>query len=1256
MKRCTLIQCTAAIVLAVATALECAAQEAPDARALAARGVTFYAPFEGSAEPAYARGNPEPTYVDSLEFVEGKIGQAVLTKRSRETELGKTKGRASGLNYSATGHLYGERGTLAYWFQPLYDADDPMIRSGSSSTGPYLVNVSSVEDTYYYQFIRANIKGGAFYFWVVDRDGHWHGPSYGEAIKTWKRGQWHHLVMTWDATQGMRFYDNGELKYSTWGEDAFPPATPYKIGVGAGGPRERPTYTTSADAVYDELIMLDRSVSDEEVALLMQGRYLDLAPTAPVELSEEQVAERRRAFLIEDDPNRLSFVAAEGTIQGSLRRLQPEDIQMRFILAPYLADGRFQPRVAFAQGGLTMARDVTIRLPDGQTAHYAVIEGKPAEGTAFSLPAQNLTFETTEAEAARAEIPDLGEIVLRVPAASAIGEVQLLGEDTRPPDWEPDVSWRLSALAQPGDLGPQGERLLGILDAADRQLLLPGEGEMPPITVLPTHHLYLASPPMGEDLAVNRVRVRLPMKPGAKRDIIRVTLPHPCEPTMFYLSADLGLEWDDAAEQALELSIEGPGMVYPAEGRVLVELVSAQGFELAGAPELSVEVEAAQAQGKAFATDYLRFINDEFTARMSHNFKYYSRGIDTDNPLTRALARILKFDPDNELALDMLHWARIEPWPEFELPAEGPEQFPDAVKWARLAAMQARDVIHWWIDERQDETGYMVGRANTWNDDTKLFDEYSFLALLTGDEKLVAAMEKYLDAHWASGRMVKGWSAYLTDIVHSAEEASYLEPAIALLRYGDPVHLERLMATAANIETWTGINARGHRHFRSNFFTADEMKTEGHFGHDVGLNATAMTATMYLAWYSRHPAACRHLTEWMDAWVEDSMRETPEKPAGLIPSWIDFQTDELGPDRGVYASQLTMMMNAAYQLTGDEKYLQPLLSYLERKHERWPQYLNMAGADLRRDLGAGDYDELMLAVADERMQSIADDSFFQRGMYYTELPPVLGWLVTGDTKYLEATALNAYRNNWRGRRMYTIVDAHKDRVYPWGRYLLPWMYCGGNALDGRGSGPWPTIAVSWERAGYDFAALVHEAKPDSLRLTAYNFADARTVLMRVWRLVPGPYRLTTQPAVGEAATQEVELHRGARVPLSLPARAGLQVSLELLGTGDWSPERPDLALSRLEGASVEDGKLTVIVHNVGSRDAPACKAALYAADQLLGEAEVPAIEAPLDFVPRTAEVSFKLAGNVTGDLRVVVDPSDEVAEIAEENNALDVAL
>ncbi len=479
--------------------------------------------------------------------------------------------------------------------------------------------------------------------------------------------------------------------------------------------------------------------------------------------------------------------------------------------------------------------------------------------------------------------------------------------------------------------------------------------------------------------------------------------------------------------------------------------------------------------------------------------------------------------------------------------------------------------------------------------------------------------------------MVHGWSEPWTDIVHSAEEASYLEPTMALVRYGDPLHIERLMETASNVEYWTGITGPGHRHFRSNFFTADRMKTEGHFGRDVGLNATAMMASMYLAWYCHHPTASTHLTEWIGAWVEDAMAEAPDKPAGEIPAWVGFETHEIGPAREVYLAELTMMMNAAYQLTGDETFVQPLAGYLEREHQRWPQVLNMAAADLRRALGPGEWDELLLATADERLQRIRDDSFFQRGLYYDELPGVLGGLITGDLGYLEATCYHAWRNNRRARRIYTEIDPHKDRVYPWARYVLPWMYCGGNALDGRGSAPWPTVAVSWD-AGYDFAALVRERTDERLVVTAWNFGEARRVGMRIWAMAPGTYRVTVRPQGGTGVQREMVLERGMPVPIDLPAQGSAEIELALIEAGDWSPERADLALSAIEGVAVQDGRLTVIVHNIGALDAPACRATVAVGGQMIAEAQVPAIAAPGDFLPRTAEVSLDLPAGVAGEM------------------------
>ena len=1255
-----------AIVAALICLTGVACAQALTPAELEARGVTFYAPFDESATAAYARGNAEPTNLVNAWLVEGKVGQAVFTQRSKERELGKVKGRATSLNYDARGHLFGERGTVAYWVQPLYDADDPEIRSGSNSTGPYLVNVSSVEDTYYQQFIRTNIKAGSFYIWLVDRDGKWRGPSYGEGIKTWKAGDWHHIVMTWDASQGMRFYDDGELKYSTWGEDAFPPATPLGIGVGGTAPTSRPGWTSAADSVYDELVMLDRSVTDEEAVALMEGRLGDLQPAEAVAHSDEQLDDRRLSFLIEDDPGRIAITGA-----ATIECLQPTQIDLRYIAAEHFADGRFEPSVRFTQGGVVMPREATFTLDGDEAANYAVVVGRPPEGEAFGFPAQELPLTTTAAGAARVALPDVTQPTLMIPGSATVGETQFF-RVTEGHMTAEMTTWTLGAEGSAQDLAsprpvPEGLEapqedypeivahitdqatpLLAKLDPDDRRLLIPGDGT-PELEIGATRHLYLAGEVMSEDSAVRTLRVNVPLTSDADAAVFRLTVPHPYEPTAFYATADVQVNWQGEGERTLELVLKAPGMIFPEGSRPLLELVSSEDFTLAGAPALSADVVPAAEEGVAFARQYNRFVNEEFTSRMGVNFVWYLRGIDRDNALTRGLFRALYFDPDNKLAADMAHWGKFRPWPAFDEQPDGPDDFPLMAKYAREAAMSARDTIHWWIDERQDESGYVVGRADMWNDDTKLFNEYSFLWLLSGDEQLAAAMEKYLAAHWASGRMLHGWSKPYTDAVHSAEEASYLEPTMALVRYGDPLHIEQLMETASNIDYWTGMTGPGHRHFKSNFFTAEEMKTEGHFGHDVGLCATAMVSSMWLAWYNGHPAASQQMTEWMQAWIEDTIAEAPDKPAGVIPSYVDFATHEMGPAKETYLSEITMMMNAAYQLTGDDAFLQPLTGYLERKHERWPQVLNMAGADLRRALGPGEWDELMLANADERRQLIEEDSFFQRGIYYEEIPGILGWMITGDEAYLEATCLNAWRNNSRALPLYTQVDAHKDRVYPWSRYVLPWMYCGGNALNGRGSAPWPTIAVSWN-AGYDFAALVRENEPERLRVTAWNFGDARQVGMRTWGLQPGTWRVT----VDGVEAGEAHVERGATVPIDLPARSEVEIVLELVAADDWLPARPDLALSATEGARIDGGTLTVIVHNVGSMDAPACTATLSAGGDVIAEAQVPAIAAPLDFLPKTAEVSFQLPAGMGDGMLVTLDAGDTVPEITKLNNTLNL--
>ena len=181
---------------------------------------------------------------------------------------------------------------------------------------------------------------------------------------------------------------------------------------------------------------------------------------------------------------------------------------------------------------------------------------------------------------------------------------------------------------------------------------------------------------------------------------------------------------------------------------------------------------------------------------------------------------------------------------------------------------------------------------------------------------------------------------------------------------------------------------------------------------------------------------------------------------------------------------------------------------------------------------------------------------------------------------------------------------------------------------------------------------MREYQPERLEVTAWNFGDAREIGMRPWGLQAGTWRLT----VGSAEPREVQIERGRRVPLNLPATGEVEILLELVQAAEWSPNRPDLALSATEGARIADGRVTVVVHNIGSVEAPASVATLSRNGEVIAEAQVPAIAAPLDFQPKTAEVSFELPAEATGEMVVTLDAAGALPEITKLNNSLTVVV
>ena len=1250
----------AALVIGLWPAVTGAAAFKCDAEFSAQHGVTLYLPFEDTPQPQFSRTRSRPTYCDSVAFVDGKIGRAALLRRSREREWGKKRGRASGLNFDASGLLYGERGAVAFWFQPQWDGDDPTIRNGPNSTGPSLFSVSSLEPTYYQTFIRWQVKGGAFYIWVVDSDGKWHGPNYGGRVKEWRKGQWRHLAFTWDCAQGVRFFDNGCVAYDTWGKEQWVPATPWTIGIASPAPQGKPATVCAADMVVDELFLFDRALGLPDVRALMRGDYGALSAAPSAKLSEHERQARAKRFCLGPSAGRIAALATRSGWAARARLVEIREIRTRFIEGRFLSDGLTTRRFRLAQGGLTFDRDVDLILEPEARASYALLVGKPAPGSVLKTAECELGLAAGPDEAQRLALsPPAAALTLVLKAGSSMGECQLF-EVPEPSPVEPGVLRPLGLVDDPASLGAAAQPLWQNLCAADRRALVESDAAPPAGTValpaLGTTHLM--SMPADRDTGVAAIRLRLALRRPSADTAVALKVHDPFEPSRFRLLLDMALPATDTAEPRADIELEVPGLILPRGQRLWIELVADRQVELIvgpGASAMALLPRPVAEVRDAFSRSYLRFLNDEFRSRMAHNFMYHLRGVQRTNPLTVGLANILRLDPTNARALDMHHWARLSPWPKWTGEPPGQRSAP---RWARLQRAVVSDAlatIHWWIDHRQDSTGYMVGNANEWNDDTKLFNEYAVFALLTGDQKLTAAMERYLDAHYASGRMDKGYSKPLTDAVHSQEEASYLVPTLALLRYGDPVQVERLMETAANIPFWTCIVGSGRRHFRSSYYTATRMRTEGRFGRDVPLNASSLVPATYLVWYNGHPTVRQWLVEYAEAWREAARKV---KPAGLLPSYVDSRGGQAGPPHAAYYSVLGFQLLAAAQLTGDLGYLEPVEAMLKHRGARAVYTMGLNVLEWRRLTGSQAYDGVLLEHAKNYRSSIQDDKFFQRGVEGSDVAMVLGHMLTGEARYVELGLMHTWRNNARARTIYTETDPDKDRVYPWGRVILPWMMCGGNAINARASAPMPTIAVSWEGTGTEFAAWVKEGTRSELRILAFNFGPERDAAMRVWRLAPGDYRVSCRLAAARDAldAREVRVRRGALVPLRLPSQQLVEITAEQTKELPVAEGLPDAAVSKAEIlrriVRRPDGAVQIVVpvHNLGTRPLPETKLrVLDARGRVLSEKTVPAIDPPNDLRPKVRLVGLDLPAQTAYPVTVEVHGLGE--QITEENDS-----
>ena len=639
----------------------------------------------------------------------------------------------------------------------------------------------------------------------------------------------------------------------------------------------------------------------------------------------------------------------------------------------------------------------------------------------------------------------------------------------------------------------------------------------------------------------------------------------------------------------------------------------------------------------------------------------------------RILRRIEKDYPQNRFVRLYLYkeWDQNYEWHlrDYMAESEGAPQWAASLREANNLVL---DLAEWWIENKQQPDGTLGGG---WGDDVELVGLFGLYANVSRQisEPATAGAKKLVENAWyLSGiDMEAGFFAHMADVQHTAEWTGDTLPMMLAIDYGNPVWLERAMKTGKLVrDLWTMENAHGYRSFRSNHIGATMVGGEDNWAAKeseansaICLRSIQPLYTLYD--YNRNPTLEKLLLELADGWLDAAMQTGKAKPQGIIPSTVSFPEVEMGGkgaptwyDTGPmswrsffiwpqYRAYVVQLLTWAYQVTGDDTYLEPF----------------RLAAEYRETLKGYQPDKEAQPGSPEWMAARLEN---HEGIHYlqatTKTP--LPLRQAGRDKQAILDECTRVRNGvWERWPILTSESLMTDRVY------VPGVFSPYSILTrpAGSAAQMETPVVTYENTGRDFAAYVAIAESNAVKLAIYTFYDAeREIAIRPWTLEPGTtYRLRMGPdADGDDIIDEVTaqravtiISRGQPVSVLVPGRQVFAIEMEQEGEEGRPQLLPDLAITETDIEYEPDHNvLNARVHNVGS--APVTKSALtfYDGDPTAGGSEIgraliPHLPAPNEFNPQTLKlgVIWKPSGP-EHDIYVVLDPEGELAEIAESNN------
>lgn len=1233
-------------------------------------GLLFHASFDQDRRADFAVGAHLPylaTYATAARGAEG--GQRVPGVFGAAL-CGTERGGMG--DYDALGNFNPERGTIAFF-----------VRETNQPYGFEPLWVTSVDPYYWTMYARLCNKGNALSAWFANevyRPIILHAP---ENVRL-KEGQWHHIAVVWDQAYGARFYLDGQEVASNWGQASW-----FSRGMDPNA-----IVLTHADNIsYDELYVFDRPLTPEQIERL---RTTNQPPAAsempPLDFGQAWVRNRRRELSWEgNDPNRPVLRLDK---PNTLRQVVP--LQARCVKKEgnFVFDGKpgtgWPPlyNYEFNQGN-----GLHVELPEPYdrmqiegwftgrlyNRHTLTEEGRKPWLTlrartyttwhrwAKPQPAGWLSFFKAAMEE-KGDLPDK-ELV----TDSRICEVSFFRtgahrlQGSRPIPYYPGPAEANTGKAL------LGAEFVGRFGPGDRATLplSPSPLRTPSAQVLaPLRYHHLLVPPRENETALRGLRLCWYLRGDLNGCRFLVSLRDPTLPGRRLLNVDFLLQGSRERDRAqcLDLRLDTADRVIPAGKPLWITFCFEREVQmLLGLGDEGSRVELLTGSEAEVLPEYLQnelsFVHSRFremseprpwgahTAPETEMLPFSREARELFLPLTE-LWRRRGDDPKVRALWIWTHKSYEDTSPVEPLPVPGAENAP---RWALLQRelfKRCLAVLHWWIENRQTPNGEF---GDAWGDDTDLCQNFAKLALLCDPGgRLRAAVRKVADGVYEAGRLERGINRLTMDTLHAYEEGVNVQPVAALMEYGDPILLERLMETAKTVEEYlTAVNPHGRRRFRSWMFGANEVRDQGDYGTDSPGNALFCHPALFLSFYGRHPRALRFLQEWVDGWLALYQRDLASGEKEWTARTRFDDTQVVARDYKVRGYGYIDLFPALYRLTGEPRYrdawhLWEKPAFPMRGVSGILPALEIADLEKTRDS--------QIAWAREaNLKCPGDDE-----MGHQARQRLREWELTGDEKPVYEALEACVRKLRLTFEAHTWAEPINDRIWLPDHPLI--VMAQGEMSHERNQ-TFPRHYVSYEGMS-DFAAWVREKSDEHLLLWIYSFApQAEQGTLRVWRTPFGRYRVTVGPdADGNgqpdavSASFEKMLHRFAGIPIDLPPRQLYAVRIDLV---ERSPEdffdRADLAIAPQDVVRTSSGALQVTVHNVGNRPATNIEVALLDKEGHLVQAHtVPHLEAPLDLVPRRIPVQFEQVP--AGVVQVALDPTNQIAEINEENNVVKIPM